>query len=101
MQGPTHQHRHTHTHRLLTTDTHTHTPRAGNVGRECCLQFYKGSIPGKLLVDWYQTPGDCPNKAIVLVTRHGKNICANPNDKNVKRAMKYFQKHRKSPDLAV
>ncbi|XP_065776577.1 C-C motif chemokine 17 [Muntiacus reevesi] len=79
----------------------THAARAGNVGRECCLQFYKGSIPGKLLVDWYQTPGDCPNKAIVLVTRHGKNICANPNDKNVKRAMKYFQKHRKSPDLAV
>ncbi|KAM9757262.1 C-C motif chemokine 17 [Dama dama] len=79
----------------------THAARAGNVGRECCLQFYKGPIPGKLLVDWYHTPGDCPNNAIVLVTRHGKNICANPKDKNVKRAMKYFQKHRKSPDLAA
>ncbi|OWK15814.1 hypothetical protein Celaphus_00004161 [Cervus elaphus hippelaphus] len=62
---------------------------------------HAGPIPGKLLVDWYQTPGDCPNNAIVLVTRHGKNICANPKDKNVKRAMRYLQKHRKSPDLAA
>ena len=88
-------HTHTHTHTHTQTPHYTHTPvpaltdppqadmrthtyicvylfllafpaaRAGNVGRECCLQFYKGSIPGKLLVDWYQTPGDCPNNAIV------------------------------------
>lgn len=77
-----------HTHRLLTTETHTHvlaltdppqadmhthtcsclafpTARAGSVGRECCLQFYKGSIPKKALMDWYPTSGDCPNNAIV------------------------------------
>lgn len=77
-----------HTHRLLTTETHTHvlaltdppqadmhthtcsclafpTARAGSVGRECCLQFYKGSIPKKALMDWYRTSGDCPNNAIV------------------------------------
>lgn len=77
-----------HTHRLLTTETHTHvlaltdppqadmhthtcsclafpTARAGSVGRECCLQFYKGSISQYELVDWYRTSGNCPNNAIV------------------------------------
>lgn len=77
-----------HTHRRLTTETHTHvlaltdppqadmrthtcsclafpTARAGSVGRECCLQFYKGSISQYKLVDWYRTSGNCPNNAIV------------------------------------
>uniref|UniRef100_A0A4W2CBQ5 C-C motif chemokine n=1 Tax=Bos indicus x Bos taurus TaxID=30522 RepID=A0A4W2CBQ5_BOBOX len=75
--------------------------RAGNVGRECCLQFYKGSIPQKVLVGWYQTSDDCPNKAIVLVTRSGRTICANPKDKTVKKAMKYLQKQKKSPASAL
>ncbi|MXQ86490.1 hypothetical protein E5288_WYG003137 [Bos mutus] len=79
----------------------THAARAGNVGRECCLQFYKGSIPQKVLVGWYQTSDDCPNKAIVLVTRSGRTICANPKDKTVKKAMKYLQKHKKSPASAL
>ncbi|KAJ1073273.1 hypothetical protein K5549_016676, partial [Capra hircus] len=74
--------------------------RAGSVGRECCLQFYKGSIPKKALMDWYPTSGDCPNNAIVLVTRSGRSICANPKDKKVKKAVRYLQKHMKSPNLA-
>uniref|UniRef100_A0A8C6CHT3 C-C motif chemokine n=2 Tax=Moschus TaxID=68410 RepID=A0A8C6CHT3_MOSMO len=75
----------------------THAARAGSVGRECCLQFFKGPIPAKKLVDWYRTSGDCPNNAIVLVTRHGRTICANPKDTNVKKAVRYLQKHMKSP----
>lgn len=54
----------------------------------------------KALMDWYPTSGDCPNNAIVLVTRSGRNICANPKDKKVMKAVRYLQKHMKSPNLA-
>ncbi|KAI4534253.1 hypothetical protein MG293_015113 [Ovis ammon polii] len=77
-----------------------HAARAGSVGRECCLQFYKGSISQYELVDWYRTSGNCPNNAIMLVTRSGRNICANPKDRKVKMAVGYLQKHMKSPNLA-
>ncbi|XDB59688.1 hypothetical protein AB1E18_013077 [Capra hircus] len=77
-----------------------HAARAGSVGRECCLQFYKGSISQYELVDWYRTSGNCPNNAIVLVTRSGRTLCANPKDRKVKTAVGYLQKHMKSRNLA-
>lgn len=39
--------------------------RATNVGRECCLEFFKGAIPVRKLVAWYRTSAECPRDAFV------------------------------------
>ncbi|XP_033275197.1 C-C motif chemokine 17 [Orcinus orca] len=79
----------------------THAARGANVGRECCLQYFKGAIPFRKLVRWYRTSGDCPRDAIVLVTLHGRSICSDPKDGWVKKAVKYLQNTTKSCDLAA
>uniref|UniRef100_A0A673V4L9 C-C motif chemokine n=1 Tax=Suricata suricatta TaxID=37032 RepID=A0A673V4L9_SURSU len=69
----------------------THAARATNVGRECCLEYFKGAIPLRKLTGWYKTSGECPKKAIVFVTIHGKSICSDPKDARVKKTVKYLQ----------
>lgn len=41
------------------------TARGTNVGRECCLEYFKGAIPISRLTRWYKTSGECPKDAIV------------------------------------
>ncbi|EFB22227.1 hypothetical protein PANDA_000035 [Ailuropoda melanoleuca] len=39
--------------------------RGTNVGRECCLEYFKGAIPLRRLKMWYRTSRECPKEAIV------------------------------------
>ncbi|KAM6223746.1 C-C motif chemokine 17 [Rhynchocyon petersi] len=71
---------------------HGQAARATNVGRECCLEYFKGAIPLQRLVAWYRTSEECPRKAVVLMTVQGKTICSNPKEKHVKKAIKYLGK---------
>ncbi|KAM5133248.1 C-C motif chemokine 17 [Callospermophilus lateralis] len=71
--------------------------RATNVGRECCMEFFKGAIPIRKLVTWYRTSAECPKDAIVLVTTQGKSICSDPKDRHVKKAVRLLQRLVKSP----
>ncbi|XP_027474897.1 C-C motif chemokine 17 [Zalophus californianus] len=72
----------------------THAVRGTNVGRECCLEYFKGAIPLKRLKMWYKTSRECPKKAIVLVTVHNKSICSDPKDRKVKKAVRYLKSMR-------
>ncbi|XP_046934854.1 C-C motif chemokine 17 [Lynx rufus] len=69
----------------------THAARATNVGRECCLEYFKGAIPLRRLTGWYRTSGECSKDAIVFVTIHGKSICSDPKDPRVKKTVRYLQ----------
>lgn len=79
---PPQTHTHTQAHRLLSTDTHTHTgtlptdrshtcsrfflaARGIHVGRECCVEYFKGAIPVRRVVRWYRTSEECPRAAFV------------------------------------
>ncbi|XP_029092636.1 C-C motif chemokine 17 [Monodon monoceros] len=79
----------------------THAARGTNVGRECCLEYFKGAIPFRKLVRWFRTPGDCPRDAIVLVTLRGRSICSDHKDVWVKKAVKHLQNTTKPCDLAT
>ncbi|XP_010965599.3 C-C motif chemokine 17 [Camelus bactrianus] len=79
----------------------THAARGVNVGRECCLEYFKGAIPLKKLVRWYWTSVECPRDAIVLVTRQGRSICSDPKDAWVKKAVRYLQNAVKLRDLVT
>ncbi|XP_036866682.1 C-C motif chemokine 17 isoform X2 [Manis javanica] len=69
----------------------THAARATNVGRECCLEYFRGAIPFRKLATWHRTSAECPKEAIVFVTVHGKSICSDPKDMRVKKAVRYLR----------
>ncbi|XP_012512876.1 PREDICTED: C-C motif chemokine 17 [Propithecus coquereli] len=75
---------------------HSRAARATNVGRECCLEYFKGAIPVRKLADWYRTSVECPREAIVLVTVQGRSICSDPGDARVRKAVRHLQKLMKS-----
>ncbi|EHB00655.1 C-C motif chemokine 17 [Heterocephalus glaber] len=70
--------------------------RATNVGRECCLEYFKGAIPSKKLVHWYRTSSECPRDAIVFVTVRARLICSDPENWLVKKAVRYLDSLKKS-----
>ncbi|KAF5919676.1 C-C motif chemokine 17 [Diceros bicornis minor] len=70
----------------------THAARATNVGRECCLEHFKGAIPMKKLTAWYRTSTDCPRDSVVFVTIQGRSICSDPKDTRVQKAMRLLQR---------
>uniref|UniRef100_A0A8D1RXS3 C-C motif chemokine n=1 Tax=Sus scrofa TaxID=9823 RepID=A0A8D1RXS3_PIG len=123
LQSLSHTHTHTHTHTHVQTRqgpsptaTGTRRPspcshvqthllplgspaaRGTNVGRECCLEYFKGAIPLRKLVGWYQTSDECTRDAIVLVTFQGRAICSDPKDTWVKKAIRYLKKNMKPQD---
>ncbi|XP_040838115.1 C-C motif chemokine 17 [Ochotona curzoniae] len=67
-----------------------HAARATNVGRECCLKYFRGSIPLRKLVSWYKTSTECPKEAIVFVTAQNRSVCSDPNNGHVKKAVQYL-----------
>ncbi|KAL1784154.1 C-C motif chemokine 17 [Sigmodon hispidus] len=79
---------------LGTSLQHASAARATNVGRECCLEYFKGAIPIRKLVTWFRTSAECPRDAIVFVTVQGRLICSDPKDKHVKKAIRHIQRLR-------
>ncbi|XP_023602038.1 C-C motif chemokine 17 isoform X1 [Myotis lucifugus] len=75
--------------------------RGINVGRECCVEYFKGAIPVRRVVRWYRTSEECPRAAVVFVTVQGRSICANPKETTVKKAVKYLRTIMKSHDPRV
>uniref|UniRef100_A0A9L0K063 C-C motif chemokine n=1 Tax=Equus asinus TaxID=9793 RepID=A0A9L0K063_EQUAS len=65
--------------------------RATNVGRECCLEYFKGVIPLRRLITWYRTSPECPKDAIVFRTILGRSICSDPKDTKVKKSIRYLE----------
>ncbi|XP_024407261.1 C-C motif chemokine 17 [Desmodus rotundus] len=75
--------------------------RGTNVGRECCLEYFKGTVPVSRVMTWYRTSDECPKNAIVFVTVQGRSICTNPEEARVKKtikAIKHLRKITKSQD---
>ncbi|XP_032181242.1 C-C motif chemokine 17 [Mustela erminea] len=69
-----------------------HAARGTNVGRECCLEYFKGAIPLRRLKGWYRTSRECPKEAIVLISVQDKPICSDPKDTRVKKAVRYLKR---------
>ncbi|XP_044515643.1 C-C motif chemokine 17 [Gracilinanus agilis] len=78
---------------------HSHSARGPNVGHDtCCITYTKAVIPLSKLVAWFKTPTGCRKEAIVFVTVLKKSICANPDEKWVKKAISFLTKDKKRAD---
>ncbi|NWX65435.1 CCL14 protein, partial [Promerops cafer] len=59
---------------------------------ECCFGYVKGALRLDNLVGFYLTSRECFSPAIVFETKKEAKVCANPEDKWVKRAVRELTK---------
>ncbi|KFP87498.1 C-C motif chemokine 4, partial [Acanthisitta chloris] len=50
----------------------------------CCFTYILRQLPRNFVVDYYETNSQCSKPAVVFVTRKGKEVCADPEQKWVK-----------------
>ncbi|NWR04539.1 CCL14 protein, partial [Paradoxornis webbianus] len=62
---------------------------------ECCFKCIERPLRLSNLVGCYSTPRECFTPATVFETKRGDKICANPEDKWVKRAVRELQKRQR------
>ncbi|XP_036310121.1 C-C motif chemokine 13 [Pipistrellus kuhlii] len=68
-------------------------PGALNIGSTCCFKFYK-KIPLQKLRSYQVTSSHCGLKAVIFITKLGKEVCANPKEKWVQDHMKHLDMPR-------
>ncbi|XP_034608492.1 C-C motif chemokine 13-like [Trachemys scripta elegans] len=58
---------------------------------KCCFTFQTSRIKKGNIVGWYFTNPECSYPAVVFKTRMGKEICANPDKRWVKKYQGFFR----------
>ncbi|NXY55918.1 CCL14 protein, partial [Callaeas wilsoni] len=61
---------------------------------ECCFDYVKGPLRLSNLVGSYSTARECFSPATVFETKKGAKVCANPEEKWVKRAVRELLKKK-------
>ncbi|NWI36406.1 CCL14 protein, partial [Picathartes gymnocephalus] len=59
---------------------------------ECCFDYSKRPLRLDNLVGFYPTPMECFSPAFVFETKKGGQVCANPKEKWVQRAVRELKK---------
>ncbi|KFV69567.1 C-C motif chemokine 4, partial [Dryobates pubescens] len=58
---------------------------AGPIGSDpptsCCFSYVARQLPRSFVVKYYDTSSQCPKPAVVFVTRKGREVCANPEER--------------------
>ncbi|NXF16325.1 CCL3 protein, partial [Rhodinocichla rosea] len=55
-------------------------PKKNDAGTTvCCFSYLSRPIPRRMISSAYMTSNICPRPAVILVTRKGKVLCADPS----------------------
>ncbi|XP_041950368.1 C-C motif chemokine 4 homolog [Alosa sapidissima] len=54
---------------------------------KCCFNYYGKTIPVRAIKEYKVTHPSCPKRAVILITMKGKELCANPEAKQVQDIM--------------
>ncbi|XP_014822247.1 PREDICTED: C-C motif chemokine 5-like [Calidris pugnax] len=65
--------------------------KPGTIPTPCCFSFLRTPIPRRLLASAYTTSSQCSQPAVILVTKKGKTLCANPQAPWVQEHLKYLE----------
>ncbi|XP_009912146.2 C-C motif chemokine 4 homolog [Haliaeetus albicilla] len=44
----------------------------------CCFSYTSRQLPRSFVVEYYETNSQCPQPAVVFITKKGRQVCANP-----------------------
>ncbi|NWT94629.1 CCL3 protein, partial [Urocynchramus pylzowi] len=57
----------------------------------CCVSYISQRIPRSMISSAYVTSNTCPMPAVVLVTRKGRKMCADPNARWVQKYLEHLE----------
>ncbi|NWH25029.1 CCL3 protein, partial [Grus americana] len=57
----------------------------------CCFSYLSRPMPRRLIASTYRTSSKCSLPAVVLVTKKGTKLCADPQEPWVQKHLKHFQ----------
>ncbi|NXV00293.1 CCL4 protein, partial [Cettia cetti] len=57
----------------------------------CCYTSISSPIPRSMIHSAYRTSSSCPAQAVVLVTKKGKKVCADPKARWVQKYLKRLE----------
>ncbi|XP_035414959.1 C-C motif chemokine 3-like [Cygnus atratus] len=66
--------------------------RLDGVPTTCCFTYQHRPVPRGLIASAYTTSSSCSQPGVILVTKRGREICANPQARWVKAHLEHFQK---------
>ncbi|NXL94106.1 CCL3 protein, partial [Alectura lathami] len=64
------------------------------VPTSCCFTYQQRRVPRGLITSAYTTSSSCTQPGVILVTKKGKQLCANPQENWVQEYLKHFQKQK-------
>ncbi|NXH82229.1 CCL3 protein, partial [Edolisoma coerulescens] len=57
----------------------------------CCITYISRSIPLGMISSAYRTSNSCSKPAVVLVSRKGRRLCADPEARWVQEYLKHLE----------
>ncbi|XP_042735831.1 C-C motif chemokine 3-like [Lagopus leucura] len=57
----------------------------------CCFSYVPRPIPRNVIASAFPTSSKCRLPAVILVTKKGKEVCANPEESWVQKRLELFQ----------
>ncbi|XP_039921115.1 C-C motif chemokine 4 homolog [Hirundo rustica] len=66
-------------------------PENGNKPISCCYHSVSRPIPRGVIRSAYRTSNSCPMQAVVLVTRNGMEVCADPKAHWVQKYLEHLE----------
>ncbi|NXS04953.1 CCL4 protein, partial [Oxylabes madagascariensis] len=57
----------------------------------CCFTFVSRPIPPRVIRSAYRTSNICSTQGVVLVTRNGREVCADPKAPWVQKHLEHFE----------
>uniref|UniRef100_A0A663LM44 Chemokine interleukin-8-like domain-containing protein n=1 Tax=Athene cunicularia TaxID=194338 RepID=A0A663LM44_ATHCN len=68
-----------------------HNPLGESMATSCCVKYVSRSIPRANISSAYMTSNTCSLPGVVLVTKKGIQLCADPKAHWVQAHLKHFQ----------
>ncbi|NXQ26189.1 CCL5 protein, partial [Alaudala cheleensis] len=58
---------------------------------QCCFSYISRPIPRRMIQSAYKTTSSCPMQAVILVTRRGRKVCADPEAHWVQKHLEHLE----------
>ncbi|XP_071431128.1 C-C motif chemokine 4-like [Pithys albifrons albifrons] len=62
-----------------------------SVPTSCCLTYQTRPIPRNLIASMYVTSSSCSQPGVIVITKKGRELCADPQQPWVQERLKHFQ----------
>ncbi|NXR70849.1 REG1 protein, partial [Rhadina sibilatrix] len=57
----------------------------------CCYASVSRPIPHRMIRSAYRTSDSCPMQAVILVTKNGRQVCADPKARWVQKHLEHLE----------